>query len=417
MNRSIVLVLAITSPAISGELLKSGWKDQVLPTSARSADAFGSALAVTQKYMIVGAKRDDETGKGSGAAYIFEHSGNAWVQVSKLRPPTASLSGAFGAAVGISGNTVVVGAPQDSEKMKKAGAVYIFDRVSSGWLQSTRLAPADLKAGDGFGYSVAIDGDAMAVGVGHRKRASSGGTVYIFRRVQGAWVIETRLDGTLDANEMFGYSVSLRGDTILIGAPGRSDSNSPGAAYTFSRRKGAWVQQTRMVAEATVPGEYFGYSVALNDDISVVGSRRMDETCCQPGAAYVFRRRGDDWIQEAHLKTPGPRELFGWSVASFGPTIAVAAWSDRVSLSGSVPGSVYLFKRLERDWVSDQRLVADQSNHFDLLTSALALDGTDVAVGARLRGSDATYVGAVFTYSTSEARQEATRRHGHAGSN
>ena len=181
------------------------------------------------------------------------------------------------------------------------------------------------------------------------------------------------------ADDYFGYSVAVDGDTVVVGAPNEdskskgigsdetdnSASNS-GAAYVFTRTGAAWSQQAYVKASNTGADDYFGYSVAVDGDTVVVGapeedskskiigSDETDNTASNSGAAYVFIRTGTAWTQQAYLKASntGAEDHFGSSVAVSGDTVVVGALledsnskiigSDETDNTASNSGAAYM---------------------------------------------------------------------------
>jgi len=175
----------------------------------------------------------------------------------------------FGWSVDISGDTAVVGAPYgDDENGSYSGCAYIFYRNGSDWFQTAKLIAYDGTAGY-FGWSVAISGDTAVVGA--FGGGSNRGSAYVFDRQGSAWSWTANLvanDGV--AFDYFGCSVSVSGDTAVVGAYG--DGGFSGSAYIFDRNDIEWVQMAKLVANDGVAGDYFGQSVAISGDIATVGA-------------------------------------------------------------------------------------------------------------------------------------------------
>ena len=140
-----------------------------------------------------------------------------------------------------SGDTAVVGAFLDNSPLPDAGSAYIFVRTGGVWTQQAKLTASDAAAGDRFGTSVAVSGDTAVVGAYFDDDAgSSSGSAYAFVRTGGVWMQQAKLTASdAAANDQFGYSVALSGDTAVVGAYQDDDAGSnSGSAYVFVRTGG-----------------------------------------------------------------------------------------------------------------------------------------------------------------------------------
>jgi hypothetical protein len=193
----------------------------------------------------------------------------------------------FGNSVSVSGNTAVIGAWADDYNGIYSGAAYIFVRAADGtWSQQAKLTAADGKAGDYFGGSVSVSGDTAVIGADHASSA------YVFvRAVDGTWSQQAKLtaaDGAAD--DLFGWSVALSGDSVVIGARLDDDNGAnSGSAYVFVRAAdGTWNQQAKLTAADGAANNYFGGSMDMSGDTAVIGAEGDDDKDEASGSAYVF---------------------------------------------------------------------------------------------------------------------------------
>ena len=282
----------------------------------------------------------------------------------------------FGYSVAVDGDTVVVGAYRhDLVSKSNAGAAYVFAKPDDGWAKGTetvKLTASDGAEFDYFGYSVAVDSKTIVVGA-HQHELTNGpdnaGAAYVFTKPDDGWATgtETAMLTADDpkANAQFGSSVSVDGDTVVVGAP-KYDGDS-GAAYVFTEGAG-WATGTgtetaRLAASDREKGDYFGTSVSVRGDTIVVGAYAADivppdgdDDNPRSGAAYVFTKPGHGWANypnEGHrtesTKLILPRgqgkeeeDQFGHSVALDGQYIVVGAPLDDVDADADDFGSVYV---------------------------------------------------------------------------
>jgi VCBS repeat-containing protein len=307
-----------------------------------AGDYFGMSVSVSGDTAVVAAGRADVGGNESqGAAYVFyrnQGGPDAWGQVAKLTAADGAAYDHFD-CVSVSSDTAVVGAMwADVGDNIDQGAAYVFYRNQGGldaWGQVAKLT-ADGATGElRFGASVAVNGDTALVGAYWDPAA------YVFYRNQSgadAWGQVAKLTPADGWVERFGWSVSVSGDTAVVGADGADVGDNPnqGAAYVFYRDQGgldAWGQVAKLTADDGGDGDHFGYSVSVSGDTAVVGANKADiGGNYYQGAAYVFYRRlggSDAWGQVAKLTAAdGARgDWFGISVSVSGDTAIVGAYA------------------------------------------------------------------------------------------
>ena len=189
---------------------------------------------------------------------------------------------------------------------------------------------------------------------------------------------------------LFGYSVSLDGNTLLVGEPWGNSSR--GAAYVYVRSGGVWTLQQQLTAPDAAVTDQFGISVALSADTAVVGASGKERpcgvpaTCIDAGGAYIFRRTAGIWNLEATLgpdPAPAPSGSFGWSVAIDGDTVLVAhpgccpqaATSDQT-------GRVAVYVSNGGVWTPQALLAAGDISSGDRFGTSVAIDGDTAVIGA-----------------------------------
>lgn len=149
----------------------------------------------------------------------------------------------FGYSLGVSGDTAVIGSTEDDENGDASGCAYVFARANSGWIQQQKLTASDGSESDYFGKSVGLSGDTIVIGAPHDDgNATDCGSAYVFVRRGDFWTEQTKLTIKEPAPfDYFGSDVSIRGNTIVVGARGR------GSAYVFERKGNRWIEQSNHV--------------------------------------------------------------------------------------------------------------------------------------------------------------------------
>ena len=367
----------------------------------------------------------------------------------------------FGYSVAVSGDTVAVGIiGEDSsttgvnstpnEGAADAGAVYVFVRSSGTWTQQAYLKASQVTAADNFGQSVAVSGDTVVVGAPAEDSSTTGvnstpnetttgaGAAYVFVRSGTTWTQQAYLKASqVSANDSFGASVAVSGNTVVVGAWQEDSSTTgvnstpdesslgAGAAYVFLRSGTTWSQQAYLKASQVTSDDRFGASVAMSGDTVVVGAYYEDsnttgvnstpnESGSASGAAYVFLRSGTTWSQQAYLKASQVTSVdsFGYSVAVSGDTVVVGASGEDSSTTGvgSTPnesaadaGAAYVFIRSGTTWTQQAYLKASQVTASDAFGLSVAVSGDTVVVGANLEDSSTTGVNSTPNESATDA--------------
>ena len=214
----------------------------------------------------------------------------------------------------LDGDTALVGADYKTIGAQAyAGAVFVYVRSGTGWsLQAALMDPGAL-AGDGFGGAVALDGDTALIGVDNRTVDGQGhaGAAYVYVRSGGIWSLQAELTAAAPAaNDRFGSSVALDGDTALVGAGGRTVGGQyyAGAAFVFARSGTGWSLQAELTAADGAAGDEFGHAVALSGDTALVGAEnRSVGGASGAGAVHVFRPFGRRLVAAGRAPPPPMR--------------------------------------------------------------------------------------------------------------
>jgi len=324
---------------------------KVTASDASSNDNFGLSVAISDNLAIVGSYQDDDAGSNSGSAYIYANTtGNTWVQQAKVTASDASAGDNFGRSVAISGNLAIVGSYQDDDVASSSGSAYIYANTTGNtWVQQTKVVASDPVSFDYFGFSVAISGNLAIVGSYQDDDvASSSGSAYIYANTTGnTWALQTKVVASDPSSfDYFGYSVAISGNIAIVGSYQEDDEGSDsGAAYLYANTTGnTWLQQAKIKASDAESSDRFGYSVAISGNIAIVGSYQDDDIASSSGSAYIFANTtGNTWVEQGkNIVVDGASsDYFGYSVAiSDGASVIGSYLDDDV---GNSSGSAYFF--------------------------------------------------------------------------
>jgi hypothetical protein len=372
---------------------------------AETDDHFGESVFISGDYAIVGAWFEDTGGSNAGAAYIFKRTGASWAQEAKVVADDAAAGDNFGYSVSISGDYAIIGAHVESTGGNYSGAAYIFKRTGTSWAQQTKAVASDAEASDNFGYSVAISGDYAIVGAyGESTGGGYSGAAYIFKLTGTSWAQEAKVFASdADVNDQFGTAIAISGDYAIVGAYNESTGGSgAGAAYIFKRTGTSWAQETKVVANDPAANDNFGDVVAISGDYAIVGSYLEDAGGSNAGAAYIFKRTGTSWAQEAKVvaSDAAANDLFGSSLAISGDHVIIGAYGE--DAAGNYSGAAYIFKRTGTSWAQQTKVVASDAAANDHFGNAVGISGNYAIIGARLEGPSGSSTGAAYIYTTVE---------------
>ena len=285
----------------------------------------------------------------------------------KLHASDAAVDDYFGYSVSLYGDTALIGAINDDDNsLSASGSVYVFTRpsVDGTFTQQSKLHASDADATDHFGTSVSLYGDTALIGayLDDNNIQSTSGSVYVFTRSStdgGTFTQQAKLHANDAAVEdYFGASVSLYGNTALIGASGDDDNgrSKSGSMYVFTRSSsdGMFTQQSKIHANDPAADDWFGICGSLFGDTALIGAAADDDNSKSgSGSVYVFTRSSTDggtFTQQSklHASDAAVTDHFGISVSLYGDTALIGAFGDDDN-SKSSSGSVYVFTRSNTD--------------------------------------------------------------------
>lgn len=305
-----------------------------------------------------------------------------WIELQKILASDGFTDDFFGVSVAIDGDYAVVGADVDDDNGSNSGSVYIFHREDNVWSEQAKIIASDGEPGDLFGKSVSIDGNYIIVGANWSDdNGTMSGSAYIFHRIGNTWSEVDKLTasnaGTMDE---FGYSVSISGDYAVVGAyKNEVNGIGTGSAYVFKRTGDNWVEQVRLNSSDAEDGDLFGFSVSIDGTYIVVGA--YDGDCAGFNPSYIFHRIGNVWYEQAIL-LPNDRGgyCFGKSVAINGAYALIGAYAD--NFNGSRSGSAYIFYRTGTTWIQQAKITPSDGSANDYFGLKVSISGDYALIGA-----------------------------------
>jgi len=378
----------------------NGASDDHFGGPAETGAMFGPGIAADADVLVIGSPGDDVgTKQNRGSAAVFRRVGAAWIEEAELLASQGAAHDRFGASVAVSGDIIVVGAPEDVVGPNLfRGSATVFRRLAAAWIEEATLQPSEFAMH--FGGSVAVSENVIVVGALHAEISGeqSQGSATVFRWNGVSWILEqTLVSSSGDANDFFGTSVAIDGDDIVVGAP----TDGLGLVTTFHWDGHLWIEGATLSPNQPLRDPGFGRAVSLHENDLVVGA--WAGAVSGGGAAFAFERTSSGWLEQALPLAPGSEALdfFGCSIAVLGDLIVVGALRDDVGTAGD-QGTATVYRRTGGVWVFDTQLAASDGGADDRFGASVALVGDSVLVAAPWKavGSEPEQ-GAVYVYDLS----------------
>ena len=243
-------------------------------------DHFGNAVAISNGILIIGELEDQDNGKSSGSAFLFD--ANTGTQLFKLTPQDGKKRRQFGKSVSISGNIALAGSGMPNTI---PGSVYSYD-VTTGLL-IRKMMPSDGLPGDYFGNQIAQEGNIVVIGAsGSDSAGNDAGAAYVFDVITGQELLKLQ-PSDIAPYDQFGYSVSLDGGIAAISALGETTNGiQSGAVYLFDVATGQ--ELAKLTASDGAAFDLFGTDMTLNGTSLLIGAKQDGDMGVESGSAYMF---------------------------------------------------------------------------------------------------------------------------------
>ena len=392
-----LLAVSALAPATTAQICE---QDMMLRLATPSVgDQLGSAVAMGPGVAVV--SHLDGVASVSDAVHVFRHKNGAWVEEATLVSPNVPPSpfpGLFGRSVALDTDRIAVGAPFQTLTQVRQGGAFVFERINNVWTNTANLISPNATVDEGFGRSVALDGDTLVVGVGTGEAVNPPPSfVYVYTKGAAGWSLQAMLPAPAGAdsnNDFFGKCIALYQNTLVVGAA-NADIQAPdaGAVFIYTRTGNVWTLDATLTQSAAPASlSDFGVDVAIDGDTILVGDDAQ-------GEVTVFVRQNTAWIQQAVL-TPSvgaPTTAFGFSVALDGDRAVVGDPTD--STQASIAGAAHVFHRVGAIWTPGELLLGSTSNANGFFGWDVAISGPRTLIGARrlkVVGVNAAGAGFIF---------------------
>lgn len=367
--------------------------EELTPAAVLASDGFGSFVAIEGTNLVVSAIGDDGAGSGAGTVYAYEWSGTSWGTEVELSAPVGLAAGySYGSVIAMDGTHLVIGAYGANSG---AGTAFFSEWSGSAWSTPVELTLPVLASSDNFGKSLQISGTHLVVG---SPVLSGVGTAYAYEWSGSSWgsPTELTLHGSLALGDVFGRSVALSGDNLVVGA--FAAGGSSGAIYSYEWSGSAWVSPTQIIPSGLETGDQFGQFSYMSGNHLAVSSTGDDDIANAAGAVYTFEWSGSAWVEGSVLR---PTDLqFGWQ---FGSSIVIHGNSMAISLGSAAAGKVYMYEWSGSSWVEGPSLTSASLLADDFFGSSVGISNDHIIVSAMLDDGIDTNAGTVYSFTDSVA--------------
>ena len=382
--------ISLTIHNLIGAIIGTFTQQQhIVPADLADGDTYGIAAAIDGDLMIATAQNDDSGAlTNNGAAYIYKTTDNgaSWTQQQKLLG--FATGDQMGRCCDLKGNIAAVG----SVGIGVGGAVEMYKTSDGGatWTHKQTVVPSGTVAADLVGQKVALSGKFMVIGAPSVDVLGvTTGVAYVFKTTDDGetWTEKATLtDPSAAAGDYMGDSVAIHDNLIVVGTSREDDgvTLNTGAALVYKTTDDGetWTYKAKLISPSPVLNDNLGDVVAIYGNVIVAGSFQMDTA----GGLYVYRSTdaGETWTQTAHL-TPSDGvagDLFAWDISMYGNVVAVGSREESTTATDS--GAVYMYTTDDNGltYTEHQKLKATTPIATQRFGAAVGISGNVVVAGA-----------------------------------
>ena len=381
------VMLLLSSAQTHAQAISQG---RLLASDAAPAASFSHSIDIDGDVAVI-------SNSNSTNPYVFERVNGVWTEAARLAPGESTAGFNYGYVVAVSGNTIAVGAIKVSGAEPRYGAVHIFEKSNGSWGKVTKLTASDPNTSlDGFGASIDLSGNRLIVGDagfnGPNNSAPLQGAAYVYVKNLMGWQFETKLIASDRAPyDNCAGRVAIEGDRALVSCVGSDNGNvSPnfnaGAAYVYQRNANGWLQTAKLTAALAVGTENLGSSVALSGNRIALGAPNANSgSLARSGAVDSFEFDGANWARNPRLISPDllANQNFGNSGLAFSGTSLLVGIPAHV-VNGQPYGSMYQFKQAASGsaWAQLSRFEPYDNVASQFFGAVIAVSGETIMVSA-----------------------------------
>ena len=374
-----------------------------LYAEGEATDGLGEGVALSDDMAFLGAPAVGRANFSPGYVVVVSEEDGMWTFSQELVASDGQLDDQFGFSVALHGTIGAVGAPEAGEDGAEPGAVYLFEKEGDTWNEVQKIVPTGEGAGAEFGKSVAVYEDIVLVGAPEQRiNDDPVGAAYVYELEDGQIVDEQQIIyGDFSFVNEFGESVALREDLLVVGVPNRGlGAQNFGSVVLYEEMDGDWVFKQELEASDAEAQDVLGSSVAVSGSWLLAGAPGEDQEGSGAGAVYVFQEIEGQWSEAQKLVSPDPndQDAFGERVSISGPLAVVGASRNDDAANGA--GTAYLFAYDGMGWQFVEQLFASDAAIGDDFALSIAIDDSVIVAGASGENGDTSSesIGAAYFF-------------------
>ncbi|MBZ0181343.1 MAG: T9SS type A sorting domain-containing protein [Melioribacteraceae bacterium] len=407
----LVLILMINSLSLFGQSYFKIWTDEIA-----EGGLFGETISLQNNKMLISSRYSWSGPFRSGTAFIYTWNGAEWKKEYKFLN-TGLHGDSFGYCTAWNKDTILVSSPvYDFDNDNDAGIVYfyIFNNITNKWEEKFSLKAEDSVNVNGFGASFIKNKDRLIVGAPDTKANSItlSGAVYYFEKKDSTWEQKQRITSlNMEHYEFFGLSLAMNDEYLIISAPNEGEDDF-GAVYTYRYENGEWKYESRITVNSPYLEQQFGTKVLLDgDELFISEPAGIAWWNTYSGSVYVYKREDNTWKlkQTIHEKELASSSRFGAGLAKYGDSLFVGA-PYSVSVDPNVhTGVVFMYTKQGDDWVREKIFYPEDGDESSFFGEEIEVNENFIAIGAPEYRISGISKGAVYVFPKSATSVEAEK--------
>ncbi len=367
---------------------------------------FGLGVAIDGTTLVIGEENDNERAADAGAAYVLELEGGRWVIRDKIMASDGFENAHFGREIAIDKNMMAVSSRAHDQDGNWTRSVYVLERQGNLWQERAHLLPEGYPQYTYFGLAMAVEDGILVVGDwGDDDTVLDAGAIYIYERIEGQWIRQAKMQAPEPRRDGgFGYDVAINDGVIVVGNQSFDIHTADRQrVWIIERGSDRWEVRAVLSPSDLSDGDAFGSAVAVDDSSILIGAPGKDVHGRASGAVFVFRRVNDAW-EEVALLAPSDgdeNDTFGDYLSLDGPLAVISAPNDEDHY-GSPRGTAYVFERLGDAWQEVRELGDPHGASFDCFGYGLGVSGSHVVVGVPGESNGDQTEGAAYAFVIAE---------------
>ena len=376
-------------------------ENKINPIDGYSDDRFGQSVLIEDDWIFIGANRDFHNNVNSGSVYIYTYQNNSNpVLYQKITPEDSSNDQFFGKTIAYDNGWLAISAIYDAQYGYKSGAVYLFYFDGVNWVEHSKITAFDATAYDRFGYSIDIDNNRLVVGsIYDDDSGDNSRSVYLYDLINNSWILISKISPNfLNSSDLFGYSVALGFGYLAISAPQSDlDVSDGGVVNLFSLQSDSLLNLGYIIPNDLNQYNNFGNQIYIDEKFMFITSIYDDDLTVNAGSVYVYQKIESDWVYHSQLFASDgfSNDNFGISISFDNDWLSVGSYDDD---NGINSGSLYLFKLIDNVFIEQSKILSSDGSQYDEFSASNSIKNNYLIVGSRLDDDNGNNSGSAYLY-------------------